>query len=185
MHRTLPAQVLPLLALLLVSLLAFAALGTDAAWLYSQRRLTQNAADAAALAGARELLKRTASDTQVFQVAASYAALNGDTCPVPADAVAIFRPDTVRVCLEREVPLFFLPVLGTETLWVGARDSPPHARTRRVRAPRPRRLDHRSGDLRQRYHRHHRSRSWPERPRGERAVQRCHRYAWYRHLHRR
>nr|BAL52588.1 hypothetical conserved protein [uncultured prokaryote] len=121
MHRTLPAQVLPLLALLLVSLLAFAALGTDAAWLYSQRRLTQNAADAAALAGTRELLKRTASDTQVIQAATSYAMRNGYTDPVPGDAVAIFRPDTVRVRLKREVPLFFLRVLGTKTLRVGAR----------------------------------------------------------------
>jgi len=121
MHRTLPAQALPLLALLLLSLLAFAALGTDAAWLYSQRRLTQNAADAAALAGARELLKRTASDTQVIQAATSYATRNGYTDPVAGDAVAIFRPDTVRVRLEREVPLFFLPVLGTDTLRVGAR----------------------------------------------------------------
>lgn len=121
MRRTLPAQALPLLALLLLSLLAFAALGTDAAWLYSQRRLTQNAADAAALAGARELLKRTASDTRVIQAATSYAMRNGYTDPVPGDAVTILRPDTVRVRLEREVPLFFLPVLGTDTLRVGAR----------------------------------------------------------------
>ncbi len=130
MRHTLPAQVLTLLALLLVSLLAFAALGTDAAWLYSQRRLTQNAADAAALAGARELLKRTATDAQVMQAAANYAARNGYTDPVPSNAVTVLRPDTVRVQLARDVRLFFLPVLGTDTLRVGAR-----ATARVTRAP--------------------------------------------------
>ncbi len=121
MRYQLRGQVLPLLALLLVPLLAFAALGTDAAYLYSQRRLTQNAADAAALAGARELLRRTATDTQVIQVAATYALSNGFPGPIPADAISVQRPDTIRVRLNRNVPLFFLPVLGTDTLQVNAR----------------------------------------------------------------
>ncbi|MCM8746483.1 pilus assembly protein TadG-related protein [Thermomicrobium sp. CFH 73360] len=121
MRHQLPAQVLPLLALLLVPLLGFAALGTDAAYLYSQRRLTQNAVDAAALAGARELLKRTATDPQVTQVATTYATANGFPGPIPPDAISVQRPDTVRVRLDRSVPLFFLPVLGTDTLRVSAR----------------------------------------------------------------
>ncbi|MCX7622280.1 MAG: pilus assembly protein TadG-related protein, partial [Thermomicrobium sp.] len=121
MSRRWPGQTLPVLALLLVPLLAFAALGTDAAWLYSQRRLTQNAADAAALAGARELLRRATRDSLVVQAANTYAVANGFPGPLPADSVVIQRPDTVRVRLQREVPLFFLPVIGTDRLAVGAR----------------------------------------------------------------
>lgn len=121
MYRSVAGQALPLLALMLVPLLAFAALGTDAAWLYSQRRLLQNAADAAALAGARQLLIRTSTDSQVVQAAAQYAAASGYTDPLPSGAVTVARPDTVRVRLQREVPLFFLPVLGTDRLAVSAR----------------------------------------------------------------
>jgi hypothetical protein len=121
MRRAARAQALPLLALLLVPLLGFAALGTDAAYLYAQRRLTQNAADAAALAGARELLARAATDSQVVLAATTYAAANGFPPPVPSDSISIIRPDTVRVRLERSVSLFFLPVLGTDSLRIAAR----------------------------------------------------------------
>jgi hypothetical protein len=102
-------------------LLAFTALGTDAAWLYSQRRLLQNAADAGALAGARELLRRSATDTDIVRSATTYAAANGADAPLPADTFTVLRPDTVRVGLRRDVPLFFLPVLGVDTLPLSAR----------------------------------------------------------------
>jgi len=130
MRRAARAQSLPLLALLLVPLLGFAALGTDAAYLYAQRRLTQNAADAAALAGARELLARAATDSQVVLAATTYAAANGFPPPVPTDSISIIRPDTVRVRLERSVSLFFLPVLGTDSLRIAAR-----ATARIIQAP--------------------------------------------------
>jgi len=121
MRRAARAQALPLLALLLLPMLGFAALATDAAYLYAQRRLTQNAADAAALAGARELLVRAATDSQVVLAATTYAVANGFPAPVPSDSISIVRPDTVRVRLERTVSLFFLPVLGTDSLRIAAR----------------------------------------------------------------
>lgn len=120
MRRGFTAQVLPLLALLLIPLLGFAALGTDAAWLDSQRRLAQNAADSGALAGARELLRRTATDSAVTDAARSMIAANG----IPTTAtttITITRPDTVRVRLQEPVRPFFLPVLGIDALQVGAR----------------------------------------------------------------
>jgi hypothetical protein len=131
MRRAARAQALPLLALLLVPLLGFAALGTDAAYLYAHRRPTQNAADAAALAGARELLARAATDSQVVLAATMHAAANGFPPPVPSDSISIIRPDTVRVRLERSVSLFFLPVLGTDSLRIAAR-----ATARITQAPR-------------------------------------------------
>lgn len=121
MRRTYRGQIIPLLALLLVPLLAFTALGTDAAYLYTQRRVSQNAADAAALAAARELLRRTADDSQIRGTARLFAQRNGVTDPIPDNAISIERPDNVRVVIHREITPFFLPVLGVRTLQVGAR----------------------------------------------------------------
>ena len=50
-----PGQALIILAVALLALIAFAGLAIDGGRFYAERRRTQNAADAVALAGAREL----------------------------------------------------------------------------------------------------------------------------------
>src|SRR5205823_5381541 len=58
-----PAQVIVLFAIALIAMLAMVGVAVDGGTLYVQRRTAQNAADAAALAGARALQQATASPT--------------------------------------------------------------------------------------------------------------------------
>ena len=70
--RSAPAQILVLFAVAIVGLVALVGLVVDASNIYIQRRTGQNAADAAALAGARTLLYTTAPG-QVGSISASIA----------------------------------------------------------------------------------------------------------------
>ena len=70
--RSAPAQILVLFAVAIVGLVALVGLVVDAGNIYIQRRTGQNAADAAALAGARTLLYTTAPG-QVGSISASIA----------------------------------------------------------------------------------------------------------------
>ena len=62
-RRRRPAQVVVLFAFALIAMLALVALTVDGGTLYLQRRTAQNAADAAALAGARALQQSTVQTT--------------------------------------------------------------------------------------------------------------------------
>ncbi len=106
-------SVLPLMALSLATLLGFGALVTDVGFLYLQRRILQNAADAAALAAAPEL-PDTPGAAQ--RVALDYASRNGVSAPgdmVFVEIVTTFvTDDSIRVTATRSAPLFFAGVLG-------------------------------------------------------------------------
>ena len=62
-QRRQPAQVIALFAIALVAMLAMVGVSVDGGTLYLQRRTAQNAADAAALGGARALQQTTTSPT--------------------------------------------------------------------------------------------------------------------------
>lgn len=86
-------QAIVLMALLMIGLLAFAALAIDGGNTYVERRRAQNAADAGALAGARELWLHLStldsSDTTVQQAINDAAESNGiaDSNDSPGDTV--------------------------------------------------------------------------------------------------
>src|SRR3954452_16703535 len=90
-------QVMVMVALLLPVMMALAAFALDIGTLYAQRRALQNAADAAALAGARALqlqqLGSTGADPSA--TALQFAALNGVTdatgasCPTTGKASVV------------------------------------------------------------------------------------------------
>jgi Flp pilus assembly protein TadG len=73
------AQALPLVILALLVLLGVIALIIDGGMAYAQRRYMQNAADAAALAGASLISKGGATDAQLVSTATSYAQANKAT----------------------------------------------------------------------------------------------------------
>jgi len=103
-------QSLVLIALLMVVVMGFAVFGTDVGVLYSTKTHMQNAADAAALAGAQELPddKSKAKNTAKY-----YAELNGAekadtvvTTPYKGD------PDKIEVVCKKNVRYSFARILG-------------------------------------------------------------------------
>jgi hypothetical protein len=124
--------VAPVAALLLLMLLGFCALVLDVGLVYAQRRALQNAADAAALAAARELqLALLGASGDPAGLAASFAGQNG----VPAEAGDCTRSDTSTLVANRAgalphswevetsrvVPLVFGRAVGVPALCVRAR----------------------------------------------------------------
>ena len=126
----------PLVALLLIILVGFCALVLDFGMIYANRRNLQNAADAAALAGAREL------ETQLLTVgtyagpgpaaqALVWSGQNGvpnpgATCTPDFKPTVTYnqpnatRPNSWQVSTSRLVRLNFGPVLGISTMCVTA-----------------------------------------------------------------
>lgn len=107
-------SVLVIVAALLIGLIGFSAILVDAGRMYQVRRQMVTAADAAALAGARELKLSAGNTTQAADMAVQYAILNGaETCDVadinqPADGVL----QVVDVTVHRNVEYAFARVLG-------------------------------------------------------------------------
>lgn len=110
-----PGQVLLLLALVLFLLLGFSALAVDVAHAYAERRLLQNAVDAAALAGARALFDgRSPSEarTAAQQALDRNLSANHD----PGEGLTLTQFDvqvdsatrTVRVSAQAAIEPFFL-----------------------------------------------------------------------------
>lgn len=119
--RAYEGQVLVLMAIAMVVMLGFTALAVDVGHLLGERRMTQNAADAAALAGAR-LLMLGRSDSEIIEAARDYALRNGYTGPFDVDNVQIDRgARTVRVSLTEEVEPFFIGVVYTGDWQANAR----------------------------------------------------------------
>lgn len=110
-------QTLVHVALMMVVLLGFLALAIDVGLLYSERRRMQNAADAGALAGAREIcLEPKAYGGDWYEAAHDYA-VNRNFAP----AADISREDwTVTVVASSWVDLFFARIFGMDMVRVGA-----------------------------------------------------------------
>jgi hypothetical protein len=107
-------QTLPLFAIIAPIILAFMALGLDAAQAFLERRDAQGAADLAALAGAR-LLKDGATPTEQLAAkdkAISVALANGYVI-TRDDVVTPYAGDAkkIQVTIDSGVDTFFMPVL--------------------------------------------------------------------------
>jgi hypothetical protein len=121
-------SILVMTALVLTALLAITALAIDAAFMYDDRDQMAAAADAAALAGAREIRRSAAANLQTF---ANYEAVmhgfnpGGDTSVVvhnpPISGSFTGDPKYVEVILSRPVPTFFARLFGRNTMTVGGR----------------------------------------------------------------
>jgi hypothetical protein len=117
-------------AVCMFALVAVVALATDCGWMFGERRQSQAAADAAALAGAGELLQSGAID-RAQAAALALAAANGHsndgsqsivTVQIPPTA-GLFagQPGYVEVIVQRESPASFSSVFGYRNLIVRAR----------------------------------------------------------------
>lgn len=104
-------QTIVLFALSLTVLVAFLALTFDIGKMALDRRSVQNAADAAALAGAQMLPD---DPNAAIADATTYAALNGASGEVSAVTISsTYVPnDTIKVSLSRDVDFVFAPVIG-------------------------------------------------------------------------
>lgn len=104
----------------LAALVGLSALVTDYGAVALERRRLVTAADAAALAGAQELLKDLASSALAHAAAVNYASANG----VDPDSVAVTVPPNQReilVQVENDVDFFFARIFGQAGTRVGAR----------------------------------------------------------------
>lgn len=112
--------------LLMVTLLGFTALVTDAGLLYVERRHLQNSVDAAALAAARELLADNWSEFEVVEAASQWAAYNGipasqlTEISIGTKTLAAGVLPTVTVRAERQVNLLFAFAFGVKQMPVSA-----------------------------------------------------------------
>jgi len=130
--------VAPIAVLLMAVLLGFCALALDGGMVLAQRRALQNAADAAALAGVREIQQAmlTSNATYPSQQAELWAANNGvnggtyvgaDTCSPDGKPTINYnnfnnsRPNSWQVNVSRKVKLVFGPLVGLKELCVGAK----------------------------------------------------------------
>jgi Flp pilus assembly protein TadG len=106
-------QTLPLIVVFMVVVLGMAGLAIDLGDGYFQRQQVQDAADAAALAGAMEI------PTGSWQSAATTYAAKNDK---PSDAVSASYngTDTVTVTVTRSVPTYLLSVFGKSSITVSA-----------------------------------------------------------------
>jgi Flp pilus assembly protein TadG len=110
-------------ALTAVVLLAMTGFSVDMSRLYLQRAKAQRAADAAALAGAIQLmLGKTKSEADT--AAQAIAAANGYDVAQGVAFSSIYpvagTPNNYRVLLSRQEPLYFMPVIGLRTQTVAA-----------------------------------------------------------------
>jgi Putative Flp pilus-assembly TadE/G-like len=122
-------QVLAIFGLSLVTIVIIAALAFDTGMLLLEKRDQQNAADAAALAGARYLVASPAQDPKA--VARDIATENGFTTGVENEVVEVFVPPTsgqfrnvpgfIEVKIRSTRPSIFGGVLGVVGWNVGAR----------------------------------------------------------------
>jgi Flp pilus assembly protein TadG len=124
-------QVFVLVSLALTLLFGFSALAVDIGNLWTTRRLMQNAADAAAMAGADEVA-RNANSATITAAARAAAAQNGFTSGASNThssqqvTVAVYNPpvsgpfatnvNAVQVTVSQVQPTFFMRVLGKATV---------------------------------------------------------------------
>lgn len=99
-------------------LLGFASIVVDVGVLYLNRVQLSNMVDAAALAGARELLPD--SDGNPTQTAQLYASLNGRTSQDRLTVSTNTATATITVTVDRNVNLFFAQIFGIQSSQVTA-----------------------------------------------------------------
>jgi Flp pilus assembly protein TadG len=125
--------VAPMAALLMIVLVGFCALVLDFGTIYANRRALQNAADAAALAGARDLESQVMGGTgSPSTQALAWAAKNGvpaagAACPSSGQSTVTYNgPNAARgqysweVTTSRLVRLTFGPIIGLSNMCVSA-----------------------------------------------------------------
>ncbi|TJX14163.1 hypothetical protein E9840_06720 [Tissierella creatinini] len=115
--------VLPLVALLMVVLLGFAALAVDAGSMYLDRREMTTAADAGALAGAKELSDSNGSNVaKAKQIATEVSEQNGaDVGEVEADVKTVGGMQVIEVRVNKTKDTYFAKIFGINSTSVGAR----------------------------------------------------------------
>jgi Flp pilus assembly protein TadG len=123
-------QIVPMFALMLILLLGITALVIDFGTVYASRRALQNAADAAALAGAKEIESGIfGGSSNPTSAALSWAAKNGvpstgATCTADGNPTVTYnspsatRSNSWQVSVSRQVHLTFAPVIGVNTICV-------------------------------------------------------------------
>ncbi|MDI6872305.1 MAG: pilus assembly protein TadG-related protein [Bacillota bacterium] len=116
-------QIIVLVAILMLGLVAVVGLVTDGGLVFSQRRDLQNAADAAALAGAMQIDENAyrASGAVVLeegaarQAAVEYLEAEGDMT-----YSVVVRPARVEVSVSRRATTGFLQVIGIDSVEISA-----------------------------------------------------------------
>ena len=116
--------IIPLASISLLALIAMVGFALDTGKVYSDYRLAQTAADAAALAGAFE--KFNQRDSTIITAANSGATTNGFTHGINGVTIIINNPPTsgyyqgdfnsVEVIISQSTTTFFLPVLGINAI---------------------------------------------------------------------
>ncbi len=111
-------QTLAVVAIMMVVLVALLGLVIDGGNVYAQRRQMQNAADAGALAGARAWAHSEGGDEAAARAAIQEYAVtrNGAT-----SYSATFEGTHVTVTARKDVPTYFVRVIGISTMPVSAR----------------------------------------------------------------
>ncbi len=108
-------QVLVVVAVALLALLAFVALAVDVGGVYQERRAMQNAADAGALAGAREMC--FGSEANAESVALDYTINRNGAAGA---LVTVTAPTTVTVVAARTYATYFAGLIGFDEIPVDA-----------------------------------------------------------------
>lgn len=114
-------QALIMTAVALLSLIGFLALATDVGVLYRSKTNLQKVADAAAVAGASEILSgnwSAAAQASALQNGVNCAA-TGVTCTISIGTSA--HPSAVSVYITQPESTYFLPVFGKSAVTIGAR----------------------------------------------------------------
>jgi hypothetical protein len=119
-------QTLVFVALAIFAILALAALGIDAGFMYSVRHELQRSADSGALAGASWFLENPLDDvnTEAYNRAREFASKDNVVtsqldrlAEVDVEIPSLHR---IRVTTHRTVPMFFARVLGRDNQWISA-----------------------------------------------------------------
>ena len=116
-------SVLPLVALMLFVLLGFTALAVDAGSLYLDRREMALAADAGALAGAKELADSNGiNDVKAEEIAVKVSEINGaDIGEVVAEVKDVSGREVIEVTVNKTKSSFFARIFGIDNTTVVAR----------------------------------------------------------------
>ena len=125
LRRNQSGAVAIIVAITITMLIGFTAMAVDVGYMYEVRRQLQSAADAAALAGAQEMMKPDTDDSQILTKAEEYAKKNDFPIDLgtsqelwmhtAAPTTEIHRdpnPAYVKVTVEKKVDLFFARIFG-------------------------------------------------------------------------
>lgn len=118
-----PGQALPWVAIMLPLFLAIVGLAIDGGTLFAERRRAQNAADAAARAGAQQIdisHYRATGEIALDRSMARYVARQYTEGLGGIDATVDTAGTAVIVTVRRDVPLSFLKLVGLSSVSIGA-----------------------------------------------------------------